>query len=108
MNRIAPQPDFINTEPSTTTNHFSRRLRPIRPPVNDHLFKARIRRQAAHLHELGVRPLTEFLVEFVGLDEQARNDLLLLLERYSRLDRAIVEAVGADSFPPILFAVKAP
>ena len=97
-----------NSKGGDTSPTFRRHPRPTRHPVNGPLFKAQIRRQAAHLHGLGVRPLTEFLIELVGVDEQASNDLSLLLGRYCRLDREIVEAVNADSFPPVLFAVKAP
>ncbi len=60
-----------------------------------------------HLHELGVRPTAELLIEFVGNDEQARNTLLLLLERYGRLSPAVVQAVGGDVFSPAVFAVGA-
>ena len=106
MTHIAPQPAFHKVEPqNTAADHFSHRPRCRSKPLDGHLFNAQIRRQAAHLHQLGVRPLTEFLIEFVGLDQQVRNDLLLLLERYARLDREVVEAVGAGSFPPAVFAV---
>ncbi len=106
MTHIAPQPAFHKAGPSNiTTDRFSHPIRVGTKPLGDHLFKALIRRQATHLHGLGIRPLTEFLIELAGLDEQVRNDLLLLLERYSRLDRAIVEALGAERFPPIIFPV---
>ena len=69
------------------------------------LFKARLPGLVAHLHALGVRPTAELLIEHVGDDEQARNTLLLLLERYGRLSPAVVQAVGGDHFPSAVFAV---
>ena len=74
-------------------------------PLDGPLFNAQFRRQVAHLHALGVRPTAELLLEHVGNDEQARNTLLLLLERYGRLDPAVVKAIGADTFPPVIFPV---
>ena len=71
-------------------------------------FKARLPALVGHLHALGVRPTAELLIEHVGNDEQARNTLLLLLEKYGRLSPAVVQAVGGDRFPPSIFAVKAP
>ena len=69
------------------------------------LFKTRLPVLVDHLHALGVRPVTELLIELVGNDEQARNTLLLLLEKYGRLNSAVVQAVGGDTFPPAIFAV---
>ncbi len=69
------------------------------------LFKTRLPVLVDHLHALGVRPVAELLIELVGDDEQARNTLLLLLERYGRLSPAVVQAVGGDTFPPAVFAV---
>ena len=68
-------------------------------------FKTRLPALVGHLHGLGVRPTAELLVELVGHDEQARNTLLLLLERYGRLSPAVVEAVNGDRFSPAVFAV---
>ena len=68
-------------------------------------FKTRLPGLVGHLHALGVRPTAELLIELVGDDEQARNTLLLLLEKYSRLSPAVVQAVGGDTFPPAVFAV---
>ncbi len=68
-------------------------------------FKARLPVLVGHLHALGVRPVTELLIELVGTDEQARNTLLLLLEKYGRLSPAVVQAVGGDRFPPAIFPV---
>ena len=69
------------------------------------LFKARLPGLVGHLHALGVRPVAELLIEHVGTDEKAQNDLLLLLEKYRRLNPAVVEAMGGHSFPPAVFAV---
>ena len=52
-------------------------------------------RLATHLHALGVRPVAECLLELAGVDE-----LIHQLERYARLSPEIVEALGADKFPP--------
>ena len=91
-----------NSEPARpTTDRSSHRHQPARPPVNGPLSNARFRRQVAHLHALGVRPTAELLIEHVGDDEQACNTLLLLLDKYSRLSPAVVEAVGGDVFPPV-------
>ena len=68
-------------------------------------FKARLPALVGHLHALGVRPVAELLLEHVGDDEQARDTLLLLLEKYGRLNPAVVQAVGGDTFPPAVFAV---
>ena len=68
-------------------------------------FKTRLPVLVNHLHALGVRPVTELLIELVGTDEQARNTLLLLLEKYGRLSPAVVQAVGGDRFPPAIFPV---
>ncbi len=70
-------------------------------------FKGRLPGLVGHLHALGVRPVAELLIEHVGIDETAQNDLLLLLEKYRRLNPAVVEAMGGHSFPPTIFAVGA-
>ena len=69
------------------------------------LFKARLPGLVGHLHALGVKPVAELLIEHVGTDAQARDDLIILLEKYGRLDPTIVQAIGADTFPPSIFAV---
>ena len=69
------------------------------------LFKARLPGLVGHLHALGVKPVAELLIEHVGTDAQARDDLIILLEKYGRLSPAIVRAIGADTFPPAIFAV---
>ena len=71
-------------------------------------FKARLPALVGHLHRLGVRPTAELLIEHVGDDEQARNTLLLLLEKYGRLNPAVVKALGAEAFPPSIFPVGRP
>jgi hypothetical protein len=60
----------------------------------------RLRRLAAALHELGPRPIYEFLREVeAGADVRAR------LEAYARLPAGFVRANGGDKFPPAAFAV---
>ena len=48
----------------------------------------KFQRLVGHLHALGPRPVAELLTELVGHDEQARSDVLHLLEKYSGLDPA--------------------
>ena len=61
------------------------------------------------LHALGERQTGELLQEVIGGDERLRDDVFALLERYTRLTPAEVQAVGADVFPSVpLHAVPAP
>lgn len=57
----------------------------------------RTRRLAEHLHRLGARALCEFIVELTGI---YGDGVLERLEAYSRIDPAILRAVGGDRFPP--------
>ena len=59
----------------------------------------KFRRLVGHLHALGPRPVAELLTELVGHDEQARGDVLHLLEKYRSLDPALVRALGGSGFP---------
>ena len=59
----------------------------------------KFQRLVGHLHALGPRPVAELLTELVGHDEQARSDVLHLLEKYSGLDPALVRALGGSGFP---------
>jgi hypothetical protein len=60
----------------------------------------RLRRLAAALHELGPRPIYEFLREIEdGADLRAR------LEVYAALPAGFVRANGGDKFPPAAFAL---
>ena len=52
-------------------------------------------RLVEQLHRLGPRPVGECLLELAGIDE-----LVFLLDRYGRLNPDVVEALGADKFPP--------
>ena len=54
----------------------------------------RIHRGAAHLHDLGQRPLGEALVELAEHGGPAA--VLAVLDRYGRLTPAMVRAAGAD------------
>ena len=74
--------------------------RPTRPPVNGPLFDARFRRHVDHLFRLGPRPVGECLSQLVGTNDDARTALIVLLERYGELDAGVVQALGADVFPP--------
>ena len=54
----------------------------------------RRRRRIEAVYHLGVKPIAELLVEIAD-----PIDLDLALDRYGRLDRSIVRALGADTFP---------
>lgn len=60
----------------------------------------RLRRLAAALHELGPRPIYEFLREV-----EAGADLRARLEVYARLPAGFIRANDGDKFPPAAFAV---
>ncbi len=64
----------------------------------------RLRRGVLHLNDLGVRAEVEFLVE-LGLAHGIEDDLLRRLDRWRLLTREMIEAAGADRFPPLLQAV---
>ena len=66
----------------------------------------KFQRLVGHLHTLGPRPVAELLTELCGTDEQARSDVLHLLEKYGGLDPELVHALGGSVFPaPPLHAV---
>ena len=48
-----------------------------------------------HLHRLGERALLEFLIEFVGIDDNLMFDLQLLLDRYSNLTPEMIDRLDA-------------
>ena len=106
MNRIAPQSDFINTEPSTTTDNFSRRRRSRSKPLGGPLSDLRRDRLVRRLHRLGPRPISEYLKELVGNDDGLQADTLFLLEKYAALDPQIVRVLGGDCWPTTLFGVE--
>ena len=108
MTRIAPQPNFINTQPSNPTDHFSRCPLPTCQPLGGPLSDLRRNQLVLHLHGLGPRPVSEYLKELLGIDAELQADALFLLEKYAALDPGIVRALGGSTFPPILFAVKTP
>ena len=67
----------------------------------------KFQRLVGHLHALGPRPVAELLTELVGTDEQARSDVLHLLEKYAGLDPALVRVLGGSGFPaPPLHEVR--
>ena len=78
---------------------------PSRLPVNDPLFNARFRRHVEHLSRLGPKPIGEFLLQLAGPSDDGRTALIVLLEQYARLSPEAVKAIGADVFPPSIFAV---
>ena len=108
MSVIHRAPRASNSEPSrSTTDHFSRRRRSRSKPLDGPLFDARFRRHVDHLCRLGARPVGEFLLQLVGTQDDARTALVVLLERYRRLDADVVQAVGGDRWPETVFAVGA-
>jgi hypothetical protein len=58
---------------------------------------------AERLHRLGVRAAHELIVELVA---EFGPGVIDRLERYARLDPDAVHALGADRFPPRLFAAR--
>lgn len=89
------------TEPSNATaDHPSRRPRSLYQPLGGPLFDARFRRHVNHICRLGPRPVGELLLQLVGTQDDARTALIVLLERYGELDAGVVQALGADVFPP--------
>ena len=77
--------------------------------LDERLLDVRYHMLINRLHGLGARPCGELLLEVIGDDDQLRDDVFALLERYTRLTPAEVQAVGADVFPPVpLHAVPAP
>ena len=73
--------------------------------LDKRLLDVRYRLLVKRLHALGERPTGELLLEVIGGDERLRDDVFALLERYTRLTPEEVRAVGADIFPPAVFAV---
>ncbi len=69
------------------------------------LLKVRYQILVNNLHALGPRPTGELLLEVIGDDDRLRDDVFALLERYTRLTPAEVQAVGADVFPLAIFEV---
>ena len=77
--------------------------------LDKRLLKVRYQMLVTGLHSLGPRPTGELLLEVIGGNERLRDVVFALLERYTRLTPAEVQAVGADVFPPVpLHAVPAP
>ncbi len=65
----------------------------------------RLRRGAEHLTGLGARPTAEFLLAFAR-DYGIEDELLTRLDEWrDLLTRELVDAAGADRFPPLLQAV---
>ncbi len=80
-----------------------------RRSLNLRLRDVQYRILVGRLHALGERPTGELLLEVIGGDERLHDDVFALLELYTRLTPAEVQAVGADVFPSVpLHAVPAP
>ncbi len=109
MNLIRHATTPRKAEPSnTSTDHFSHRRRGRSKPLGGSLSGLRHDRLVRHLHQLGPKPVSEFLKELVGNDDGLQADALFLLEKYAALDPAIVRALDADTFPPAVFVVGSP
>ena len=78
---------------------------PPRLPLRGPLFDSRYRRHVEHLSRLGPKPIGEFLLQLAGTGDGGRTALVILLEQYARLSPEAVKAIGADVFPPAIFAV---
>ena len=74
--------------------------------LDERLFKTRSPLLVTGLHALGPHSTGELLLEVIGNDDQLRDDVFALLEKYARLSVAEVHALGADTFPPAIFAVE--
>jgi hypothetical protein len=61
----------------------------------------RLRRLASALHELGPRPLFEFLREIEG-----GADIRTSLETYAALPANFIRANGGDKFLPVAFRME--
>ena len=84
--------------------HYERH-RPIGNVIAD-LTRVRMARQVHHLHQLGERTLLEFLIEFVGIDDNLSFDLGLLLDRYGRLTPEMIDALdGRELQMPLTVVV---
>ena len=59
----------------------------------------RFQRLVEHLHDLGPRPVGEFLLELVANDPDMGAAVQVNLERYHRLNTATVRALGGDQWP---------
>jgi hypothetical protein len=77
--------------PDRLNNHFTPRLRPAQSPLP----RERLAYLAGRLHDLGPRPLFEFLREI-----EAGANLHERLERYASLPADFIAALGGDRFPP--------
>ena len=44
--------------------------------------------------------MAECFLQLAGTGDDARAGLIVLLERYGELDAGVVQALGADVFPP--------
>jgi hypothetical protein len=64
----------------------------------DILADLRFARDVEALHRLGARALFQYLVE-LGQKRLIRADLEARTRRWSRLDRTMLEAIGADRSP---------
>jgi hypothetical protein len=64
--------------------------------------RLRLQRQAIALHQLGPRPLAEFIAEIIA----RHPDLQERVDAYLRLTPEVLAAVGADRFPPQVFEVR--
>ena len=86
-----------NGEDGQRARHsLDRRIRKVRFPL-----------LVSRVHALGPRATGELLTEVAGNDAQLADDIFTLLERYAALSPAMVEAVGADDYPPAPLHVAA-
>jgi hypothetical protein len=93
--RRLPENDFVGAEIVLENNPFpaGMQLSPRFVPLVE------------HLHDLGSKPVGELHIEVAGADPFVQDDIILCLERYRRLDKGMVAALGGDHFPPPLHVV---
>ena len=70
--------------------------------AEDKLAQHRLELLVERVHQLGPRPLYELLAE-IAAETGERELIRKKLERYAELDPRIVEALGADGFPPSIW-----
>jgi hypothetical protein len=74
-------------------------------PHRDYPSRAAVERLVAHLHDLGARPLAEFLAELAA-EHGIAEEITAKLDAWRRVHPDLVHAVGGDRFasPPIRVA----
>jgi hypothetical protein len=64
--------------------------------------RIKAQRQAERIHALGPRPLSELIAEIIG----RHPDLAERVAAYAAIDPAVVRALGANRYPPLLASIE--